>query len=241
MSANVELSVVILCYRSGEAVLAFIQKAEEHIKRLTNSYELVLVANYIEGSDDRTRDFVTEIAQQNPRCKAICKPKQGMMGWDMRSGMDAAEGEFICVIDGDGQFPIESIEACFTKIKDSDFDLVKTYRTRREDGAYRRFISKIYNILFAMLFPGIGSKDANSKPKIIRKSAYDKMSLRSDDWFIDAEIMLNIRDLKMKFFEVPIEFYQLSGRSSFVKFPAIFEFIRNLIDYRFGGKKHVGK
>lgn len=234
MAEQVELSVVILCFRSGAGVVDFIKKAEDLTRSLTDSYELVLVANYIEGSGDRTRDYVLKIAEENPRCVALCKPKEGMMGWDMRSGMDAATGKYICVIDGDGQFPIESISACFEEIRGGKYDLVKTYRTKRGDGAYRRCISKVYNFLFGLMFPGINSKDANSKPKILKASAYDQMSLQSDDWFIDAEIMLNARDKNMTFKELPIEFYELEGRTSFVKPAAIWEFIKNLFNYRFG-------
>ncbi|MCF8275492.1 MAG: glycosyltransferase family 2 protein [Flavobacteriales bacterium] len=234
MSQSIELSVVILCYRSEATVVDFVKKAEELIKTLTDSYELVLVANYIEGSDDRTRDYVVKIEQENTHCKVICKPKQGMMGWDMRSGLDAASGDYICVIDGDGQFPIESISACFEQVRTGKFDLVKTYRVKRGDGVYRRFISKGYNALFSLLFPGIASHDANSKPKILKREAYQKMKLRSDDWFIDAEIMLNVRDLGMTYHEIPVEFYELEGRASFVKLPAIVEFVKNLLQYRFG-------
>jgi hypothetical protein len=60
------------------------------------------------------------------------------------------------------------------------------------------------------------------------------MNLKSDDWFIDAEIMLNVRDKNMSFYELPIEFYELEGRSSFVKPAAIWEFIKNLFTYRLG-------
>jgi len=59
------------------------------------------------------------------------------------------------------------------------------------------------------------------------------MVLTSDDWFIDAEIMININKLGIKYYEFPIEFHELIGRSSFVKFSAIFEFIRNLFVFRF--------
>jgi hypothetical protein len=96
----------------------------------------------------------------------------------------------------------------------------------------------VYNFLFSLLFPGINTKDANSKPKLLRASAYQQMNLKSDDWFIDAEIMLSVKDLGLKFHEFPIEFYELSGRSSFVKFPAIWEFIKNLVEYRLGGRKN---
>ena len=40
---------MILCFRSGAGVVDFIKKAEDLTRSLTDSYELVLVANYIEG------------------------------------------------------------------------------------------------------------------------------------------------------------------------------------------------
>jgi glycosyltransferase involved in cell wall biosynthesis len=151
----------------------------------------------------------------------------------MKEGLKLAKGEYICVIDGDGQFPIESISQCYYKIKEGNYDLVKTYRSVRNDGLYRSIISFFYNLLFSMLFGGFKVRDVNSKPKILRKTAYQKMILKSDDWFIDAEIMLNVRALKLSFAEFPVEFLKLEGRTSFVKFQAIWEFIKNLVKYKF--------
>jgi glycosyltransferase involved in cell wall biosynthesis len=232
MNNEVELSIVILCYRSGEAIREFAKTAENIAKKLTQNYELVLVGNYLEGSNDNTKEVVQSLADQNPKFKAICKPKKGMMGWDMKEGLKAATGKYLCVIDGDGQFPLDSIEKCYNEIMTGKYDLVKTYRKKRNDSLYRKFISKVYNFIFEILFPGLKSQDINSKPKIFTRLAYDHMDLRSDDWFIDAEIMLSIRKYKMKFCEFPIEFQELSNRSSFVKFKAILEFIKNLIAYR---------
>jgi len=232
ISQNLGFSLVILCYRAEESIIKFANKANELISKISSNYEIVLVGNYVDGSNDKTKDIVNQLATENPIFKAITKPKQGMMGWDMREGLNAASGEYICVIDGDGQFPLESIEKCFELIKTGNYDLVKTYRSTRNDGAYRRTISFVYNILFDILFPKLGSRDVNSKPKMMKKSSYQKMSLRSDDWFIDAEIMINVKKLGMKIHEFPVEFKELEGRKSFVKFSAIFEFIRNLINYR---------
>jgi glycosyltransferase involved in cell wall biosynthesis len=232
MSSNIELSIVILCYRAGRAIKDFANKAEQIARKLSKSYEIVLVGNYIEGSDDCTKEVVQQLAGENPKFKAICKPKKGMMGWDMKEGLKATVGDYICVIDGDGQFPLESIEKCFLELKKGEYDLVKTFRKKRSDGIYRKFISIVYNIIFSVLFPGLHSKDINSKPKIFTRKAYSCMELKSDDWFIDAEIMLNIRKHKMKFHEFPVEFFGLESRASFVKFQAIFEFVRNLIAYR---------
>lgn len=232
MSHSPELSIIILCYRSNESIIPLSKQVQELAKKLTSSYEIVLVGNYIEGSDDNTEALVREIAENDKNFKAVCKPKKGMMGWDMKEGLKMAKGNYLCVIDGDSQFPINNIEKCFNKIKSSSYGLVKTYRTTRGDGKYRKVISWGYNFIFSLLFPKVNSKDVNSKPKIFRREVYEKMELNSDDWFIDAEIMLNIERLKVKFYEFPTSFLEQEGRSSFVKFSAVFEFLKNLVLFK---------
>lgn len=232
MNSNIELSVVVLCYRSEESIILIIERLKSVVENLTDNYELILIGNYIPGRADKTKEIVEGIARKDPKIKAIAKPKQGMMGWDMLEGIKASEGDYVCVIDGDGQFPIESVGKCYLTIKEQDLDLVKTYRVKRFDGLYRIIVSRIYNLLFRLLFPFLRSKDINSKPKIMRRSALDKMKLYSTDWFIDAEIMINVRRYKMKISELPIEFYNIK-RSSFVKAGAVFEFIKNLVVFRF--------
>ncbi|MBP7654825.1 glycosyltransferase, partial [Candidatus Dependentiae bacterium] len=110
---NIELSVIVLCYRTEEQIIPFVDKLKNILVKLTDSWQLVLVGNYIENSNDKTKDIVLKLASNDNRIKAVAEPKKGMMGWDMRKGMEAAEGKYLCVIDGDGQFPIESIELCF--------------------------------------------------------------------------------------------------------------------------------
>lgn len=226
------LSVVVLCYRAGESIIGFTKALQYHLNSFETDWQLVLVGNYLVGSDDKTGDIILELAKQDDRIKTIIKPKEGMMGWDMRMGMEGADGEYICVIDGDGQFPIESIGKAYQLIREKNVDLVKTFRVHRYDGAYRRLISFWYNVFFGILFPRLNSKDVNSKPKIIRREAFNKLKLQSNDWFIDSEIMLEVRRLKLSFVEFPVIFNQIKDRHSFVKVSAILEFIKNLIIYR---------
>jgi len=155
-----------------------------------------------------------------------------MMGWDMRSGLEIASGNTIAVLDGDGQFPLEDVARVYEELKGGDLDLVKTYRETRSDGVYRRFISGIFNSLFKILFPGFGCRDVNSKPKIFTDEALKKMELRSDDWFIDAEILIKARRLGLRISEIPTQFTKLSSRTSFIKPAAILEFISNLVLFR---------
>ena len=232
-----KLSIIILCYRSNERIIPFAEEVKNIGLELTNNLEIILVGNYLEGTKDTTQKIVESLAKNDDIFKAICKPKKGMMGWDMKSGLEKASGDIICVIDGDSQFPSNTISKCYHYITTQNYGLVKTYRETREDGIYRKTISKAYNSFFRILFPGINSRDINSKPKMFTREVLDNMELTSDDWFIDAEIMLNIHKLKYPFFEFPTTFKELHGRSSFVNFSAILEFIRNLLIFRIRGHK----
>jgi len=234
------LSVVILCYRAGESTRDFVQKMIAVLQKDgINDYELVLVGNYHQGSNDTTPQVVQALASQNPRITTVAMPKQGMMGWDMRSGLDKANGIYITVIDGDGQMPVEDVTKVYQKITAENLDLVKTIRIVRGDGAWRKFISYVYNTFFKILFPGLNATDINAKPKILRRESLLQMKLTANDWFIDAEIMIQARRLKLRIGEVPTNFLGLTGRKSFVKPHAILEFVSNLVRYRF--KEWVSK
>jgi glycosyltransferase involved in cell wall biosynthesis len=231
-------SLVVLCYRSGRTIIPFVERLQRTLSRCNFTWELVLVGNYIEGSDDETPEVVSKLAAGSENIRTVIRPKQGMMGWDMRMGLDAARGTYIGVIDGDGQFPAESIVACLLKCELEDLDLTKTYRVIRDDGWYRRLISMVYNGLFSLLF-GFKVRDINSKPKIIRRDKYELLQLESDDWFADAEIVIRARELGLKIGETPVHFSVNDNRGSFVKPKAIFEFASNLLRYRFSPKQRA--
>lgn len=230
----IELSIVVLCYQAGQSTKEFVNNTIKELadKQISN-YELILVANYHPEKEDPTPMIAKRLAKENPKIKCVAKAKQGMMGWDMRSGLQAAQGKFVAVIDGDGQMPINDLVRVYEEIKTQDCDLVKTYRTKRGDGVKRKIISFFYNLLFRILFPGIKSQDVNSKPKIFKRSSLQKLKLRSDDWFIDAEIMIEGHKNNFKIKEIPTNFLKLEDRPSFINTKAILEFLKNFIKYRF--------
>ena len=236
--ADPYFSLVVLCYRSGHSIIPFVEKMRQALSRCNFTWELVLVGNYIEGSEDETPQVIAELAETIPNVRTVIRPKEGMMGWDMRMGLNAALGTYIGVIDGDGQFPPESIIACLLKAELENLDLTNTYRVLRDYGLYRRFISSVYNALFKLLF-GFSVRDINSKPKIIRGDKYQLMNLQSNDWFADAEIIIRARELGLNIGETPVHFRANDTRGSFVKPTAIVEFAANLLKYRFSRKERT--
>jgi len=225
--------VVVLCYHTEDLADEYAKKLSNELDGAEIDYELILVANYLPNIPDRTPAIVRALAEGNDRIRVIAKEKQGMMGWDLRCGMAAATGKHIATIDGDGQMPSSDVVRVYSRLKSGGYDIVKTYRSKRDDGFSRWLTSKLFNAVFRMLFWKAAFHDINSKPKILTRAAYAKMDLTSNDWFADAEMMIEALNADMTVAEIPTVFFKNLRRLSFVHFTAIWEFLRNLAYYRF--------
>jgi len=82
-----ELSVVVLCYHSAEAVPPFVAELRQVLDAAGIDWEMVLVANDFAGSNDPTAAVVQALQAEDPRLVPVVRVKEGMMGWDMRSGL----------------------------------------------------------------------------------------------------------------------------------------------------------
>jgi glycosyltransferase involved in cell wall biosynthesis len=229
-----DISVVILCYRAEDFVPIFVEQVRCALRERGVTHELVLVANYHADATppDPTPDIVRRLARDDPRIRVVARPKAGMAGWDVRSGLEAARGETIAFVDGDGQVAAADVVAVYDCLRSGSFDLAKTYRRERHDGLARLVISLAYNLALRALFPSVTVRDANANPKIFTRRALERLTLTSDDWFIDAEMIIQASRLGFRIGEVPAVFYRNPRRPSFIGLGAILEFVVNLIVYR---------
>lgn len=225
--------MVVLCYKAGEGIIDFIERMKLALNKGTKSWELILVGNYNKADpDDPTPQIVRDLAAKDPRIVAVTLEKQGRMGWDARTGLERARGATIALIDGDNQMPPEDVERVYRVMEDANVDMVTTFRQHREDGFFRLVQSRGYNLIFRLLFPGAGVRDVNSKPKILRRELYDKLELTSNDWFLDAEIIIQVRRHKARVVQIPTVFRHSESRCSLVRLSAIWEFLVNLVRTR---------
>jgi glycosyltransferase involved in cell wall biosynthesis len=228
-----ELSAVVLCYRAGESILDLLAPLRASLDELAVPYELILVANYWPGRRDYTPDVVRSYGAQHENVVVLAHPKEGAMGWDMRAGLAAARGDYVVVIDGDLQNPPGDVARIYREIKQTGVGVMKGRRVARRDGFKRQILTIGYNALFLLMFDTKGLWDINGKPKAISRAALEKMTLKSDDWFIDAEIILEARRLGLTIAEMPVVFEENSQRDSFVRLGAVLEFLRNMLRRRF--------
>lgn len=230
------LSAIVLCYRAGESIKTVIEPLHALLEAAGMTYELVLVANYWPQHHDTTPEIARRFAATHTHTVVLDREKAGGMGWDMRSGLKAARGSTLVIIDGDAQNPVHDVLRMYRFLRETGADLGKGRRTNRGDGVYRWFISAGFNAIFCLLFRTWPLWDVNGKPKGLTRAAYERMNLVSSDWFVDAEMVLQARRHRMKIAELPVTFLENKARSSFVRVSAIWEFLVHMARYATRGR-----
>jgi hypothetical protein len=193
------------------------------------SFELVLVLN---GPEDNTPAIAARLAEEFPEVTLVSLPKNRGYGGGLLAGLSVARGPVVGILDGDEQVASEDVALIFNRAVREPYDLVKARRTLREDGWQRLAVTKIYNFLFALLF-GRLSSDINGKPKVLKRSALDRLRLTAADWFIDAEIMIQASRLQLSVDEIPVAFRRRKSGSSNVRLETLVEFLKNMWKYRY--------
>ncbi len=223
----------MLCFGAEEHASTVLTPLYDELERDGPRYELVLVANYWSDSD-RTPAVAEEFARNRPTVRTIAHPKRGAMGWDMRSGLRRARGDYVVVIDGDGQVPTHYALEAYRQLTGSGAPVVKGRRFARDDGSIRSLTSLGYNLLFRLLFGTRRIWDINGRPKGFTREAVELLHLSTDDWFTDAEIVLKAKQLGLRIHEFPVRFLRNEARRSFVGPDTVYEFLRNMALWRLG-------
>ena len=225
------LSLVIPFYNEEKNIDHVVSELVNSFEKASIDYELILVNN---GSVDQSPQILEDLAKERPdRIRVVHVPVNQGYGWGIINGLKLPSSEFIGYMCGDGQIKSQDVIKVFDCIKDGTYDLAKVRRVVRHDGIIRKALSTVYNFLFLIAF-SLRTLDVNASPKILKRDALAIISPISKDWFIDAEIMIKAKYLNLKVVEVPVEFLHREKGRSHVAFTTIFEFARNMLNYKLG-------
>lgn len=182
MSVKKNISVFFPVYKDERTVRNVTEKALRVLSEIADKYEVIIVNDC---SPDRAGEIADELAVQYPCVKVIHHPRNLGYGAAIRSGLDAAQYEWICFTDGDDEYDLEDLLKLW-KVKDF-YDLVITFRYVKLYSGMRIFISWCYNVIFRFLFH-TQYRDISTGLRLIRKSLVDDLTLESTSPFIGAEI-----------------------------------------------------
>lgn len=232
------LSIVMPCYNE-EAILGYtVPKLVEAFRRGGFHLQLIGVDN---GSHDRTGEILQNLSTRYS--EVVCHRVAINIGYGngILQGIPLCTAAWIGMIPADGQVDAEDVVRLFeTALAAGGPVLAKVRRRFRMDGLSRKIISALYNLFVRILWPKLGSIDVNGTPKILPREAILSMNLRSQDWFLDPEIMVKAHYMGIRVLEFNA-FGRLRGAGlSHVKATTCWEFFRNLLVFRFSNEWQIG-
>lgn len=181
-------------------------------------YELIIVDD---ASTDATSRLADQAAAKDRRVKVVHHPKNRKLGGSIKSGFAAASGDVVLYTDADLPFDMRELHKAIRLMKQYDADVVAAYRfDRTGEGRIRVVYSYFYNLLVRALF-GVHFRDVNFAFKLVRRKVFDRITLKSEGSFIDAELMVSARKLGMNVVQFGVDYFPRTRGVSTLSSPSV--------------------
>ncbi len=167
---SVKLSVIIPVYNEEENIDNFLTEVIEFCKNFSFPYEIIAVND---GSTDQTLDVLRKFGDKIKIVNHIYNMGNGAA---VKSGIKAAKGEYVIMIDGDGQHYPQDLARILEKLEEGYHLVVGARDLSSQAGLVRAVGNLIYNKL-ASYVADFEVKDLTSglrgaRRKIISKFLY---------------------------------------------------------------------
>ena len=192
-------------------------------------FHLAVVNN---GSTDSTGSIIDSMAQNFPEIIAIHFDKNQGYGGGILAGMRALSPRDISVMGwmwGDGQVSPDVLPKLYHACLDGH-QMAKACRTKRNDGLNRFLITGVYASVMKAL--GSRTKDVNGCPKLFPAEIWRSIDLRSEDWFLDAEVILTAEQLQWSIHQESVIMKPRYYNESKVRLGTLLEFVWNISKWR---------
>lgn len=230
-----DISLSVPAYNEEEVIRSTATRLVDAFRAREIAVELVLVDN---GSSDGTGALIDEMIGEGLPIRKVRIDDNIGYGYGVLRGLEACTGRYVGFICADGQVePADVVRVYEMCAASKEPRLTKVRRRFRMDGWNRKLVSVAYNVLTAGLFGGLGSIDINGNPKVFPREFLAPMDLRSTDWFLDAEVMIKAKRLKLEVLEFNVLAQARGGGTSNVRASTCWEFLGNLARYRLGGDR----
>ena len=138
-----KISVIVSCYNEEKTVPLFYEEMERVSKEFENvEFEYIFVND---GSKDDTLKILKELHQRDNKVRYVSFSRNFGKEAAMFAGLEAAEGDYVTLMDADLQDPPALLKEMFDSIKNEGYDCVATRRvTRKGEPKLRSLFSRIF-------------------------------------------------------------------------------------------------
>ncbi len=192
------ISAVLPAYNEEAALEETVAALRIVLLAVGRPFEIVIVDD---GSADRTGEIAGRLGREDPAVRTIHHARNLGYGEALKSGFGAARGEWVFLMDADGQFDPAELPAFLEAAAAADF--VVGYRPSRADPAHRALYAKIWARLMSLLL-GVAVRDVDCAFKLMRRSYLERMHLEAGGAFLSAEMLAKARRMGARFAELPV-------------------------------------
>lgn len=141
-----KISIIVPCYNEEKAIPLFYNETERVIKedfaKINVKFEYIFVND---GSTDNTLHEIKELHKKDKKIRYISFSRNFGKEAAMFAGLEAAEGDYITVMDADLQDPPSLLKQMYDTIKEEGYDCVATRRvTRKGEPPIRSIFSRLF-------------------------------------------------------------------------------------------------
>jgi glycosyltransferase involved in cell wall biosynthesis len=160
-------------------------------------------------------------------------PTNRKLGGSLKSGFANATGELILYTDADLPFDMAETIKAVRLLRIYQSDIVSAYRfDRTGEGARRLIYSYAYNHLIQTVF-GLRLRDMNFAFKLVRRSIFEHIDLKSEGSFIDVELLARAQKLGFSIVQFGVDYFpRTRGISTLSSNSVIMKILREMSDLR---------
>lgn len=198
MDRKPSLSVVIPALNEEGNLENTVRAVYQAMGQRFSEYE-ILVFN--DGSTDATGKIAEALATKDPNIKVVHNPKTMGFGYNIHEGIKRARCEYVTMVPGDNEIPVQSIEQMFRATGQSD--LVITYFTNQEiRPLQRRLVSSLYVAILNLLF-GLNLWYYNG-PCVYRREVIQKIPMATGGFAYLSSTLIKMLKMGHSFVEIGI-------------------------------------
>lgn len=226
------ISVVIPMHNEKDYIEDSIDCLVEVLQDIHGDYEVIIVDD---ASDDGSGDIVDGLAREDSRILVIHNEVNRKLGGSLREGFEKCTKELIFYTDADMPCDPRDLEKALRIMGLTKSDLVSAYRLdRTAEGFKRTLYSFTYNSIIKLIF-GVRIRDVNFAFKLFKRKILERVDLRSEGSFIDAELLIKSTKAGYKLTQFGADYFmRMRGTSELWKPDIIMKIIAEMLAYRFG-------
>jgi glycosyltransferase involved in cell wall biosynthesis len=212
------ISVVFPMYNEEAYIHRAVAAARAGLADVAPDHEIIIVDD---ASTDRTGEMADALAREDSRVKVLHNERNRRLGATLRAGYAVATKDLILYSDADLPFDFQEVGRAVRILEYQQADVLAAYRfDRTSEGPLRTVYTLGYSGLIRALF-GLRLRDVNFSFKLFRRSLLERITLKSEGSFIDAEFLVRARRAGAAIVQIGVDYFPRTRGTSNLASPAV--------------------